>query len=72
MTTHSLICNITEKSKPKGEIIVKLPAKAQREIDSWKKKAVKRDDGSKIILLELKAYQDDIIIQDADNHISFD
>lgn len=63
---------ITEKSGPKGQIIVALPVKIQRECGSWTKKAVKKNDGTKIILLEFKGFQEDTHIKEADTNLSFD
>lgn len=71
LTTELLNSGITENSYPKGSIIVQLPSQVQREIGTWKKKAVKRNDGSKIALLEFKGYMQQQIIDEADTSIIF-
>lgn len=71
LTSHLRKFGITENSFPKGKIVVKLPIRVQREIGSWKKKAISKPD-TKIILLQLKGFQEDLIIRDADTRIVFD
>lgn len=72
LTTHLLDFQITENTNPKGTISVLLPIRVQREVGSWTKKAVKKSDGTRIVLLEFKAYQESLIIKDADTTINFD
>lgn len=72
LTTQLLSSGITEKSLSKGKIIIPLPIKIQREIGTWKKKAVKKSDGTRIVLLEFKGYQENTHIKEADTTISFD
>lgn len=71
LTTHLLQLGITENSSPKGQTTISLPLKVQREVGSWNKKAIKRDDGNMIILLQLKGFQENITIRDADTAIDF-
>lgn len=69
--SYLLNCGITENSKPKGRLTVKLPIQVQRENGTWTKKGVQKDDGTRIVMLELKGYQECIIIKDADKSIQF-
>lgn len=72
LVSHLLNEEITENSFPRGRISIKLPVAVVREVDGWVKKPIKKKDGSKIVLLELKAYQDKSIIKDSDTSIIFD
>lgn len=72
LVSHLLSEEITENSFPRGRISIKLPVAVVRDVDGWIKKAIKKQDGSKIVLLELKAYQDKSIIKDSDTTIVFD
>lgn len=72
LTSHLLNCGLTVNSKPRGKITVTLPLKVQREIGTWKQQPIKKADGSRIVLIELKGYQENVIINDADTSINFD
>ncbi len=72
MQSHMLACGITENSKPRERVMIRLPVQIQRENGTWVKKAVKKPDGTRIALLEFKAYQECLIINDADTKINFD
>ncbi len=72
LVTHLLAEGVTPNSKSRGMIQVKLPAKVQRENNTWTKRAINKQDGSKVIFLELKCYQDEPYINDADFSIKFD
>lgn len=63
-------CEFSEVSRPKGNMVVPLPIKVQREVGTWTKEGFKLDDCN-IILLEFKAYQKKLIIEDADTSINF-
>lgn len=63
---------ITENTFPRGIIKIKLPVKVQKEIGTWKKKAVTRSNGTKIIILEFTGFQQQQIIDEADTTITFD
>lgn len=65
-----LDCEFSEVSKPKGSMVVPLPIKVQRENGTWTKEGFKIEE-SNIILLEFKAYQKKLIIDDADTSITF-
>jgi hypothetical protein len=70
-TSELLNMGITENSNPKGAIIVQLPIKVQTDIGSWKKRAIKKENGTKIAFLEFKGFQQQQIINEADTTISF-
>lgn len=72
LSSHLLGIGVTENSQPKGKIVVNLPTKVVRDIEGWTKRAVKKPDGTKIVLLEFKAFQDKSIIKHLDTSISFD
>lgn len=72
MISHLLENGITNNSAPKGAINLTLPCRVQREIGSWKSKAVKKSDGTKIVLLEFRCFQIKKIIEDANTSIKFD
>lgn len=72
LISHLLSSGVSLKSRPRGKVAIKLPERVQREVGSWVKHAIKGPDGSKIILMEFKAYQEDIIIKTADTTINFD
>lgn len=72
LSIQLLESGISEKSIPKGKIIVALPIKVQREVGSWTKKTETKIDGTKIIFLEFKGYQEKQIIKDADTSLVFD
>lgn len=72
---HSFVSNalqsgVTDNSNPQAEIIVDLPQKVQRNTTSLKKEAININD-TKIILLELSAYQKSLIFDNADTSINF-
>lgn len=68
--TRLLECGFSEKSTPTGTIVIRLPMKVQRENDTWTKEGIKCDE-SNIVLLEFKAYQKKLFIEDADTSITF-
>lgn len=72
MVTHLLSSGITEKSRPRGKILISLPIKVQREMDTWQKHAIKCPDGTKVALLEFRAYQENTVIKHADTSLCFD
>lgn len=72
LTSHLLSIGITKKSKPRGKIAIDLPIQVQREVESWKKKAVICPDGTKVCILEFKAFQEEPIIKFADTSLCFD
>lgn len=72
MTSMLLKCGITETSPPKGKIFVKLPIRVQREVGSWVAKPVKIEDGTRILLIKLTGFQNNIIIKDSFGKINFD
>lgn len=72
MSTHLLSSGITEKSNPTGRIVIKLPIRVMREEETWTKKPIKKDDGTRIVLLEFKGYGEKNHIKCADTTISFD
>lgn len=72
LKSQLLKMGFTKNFAPKGKIVVKLPQKVQREVGSWAKTAVKKFDGSRIVLLEFKAFQEQLVIKDADKFINFD
>lgn len=63
---------ITENTIPRGSITVTLPMTVQREVGTWTKKAISKEDGTQIVLLQFRGYQQNIIINDADTSIHFD
>lgn len=72
LTTQLLENGVTEKSNPKCAVKIYLPLKIQREAGSWTKKAIQKVDGSKVVLLEFKGYQESSYIKDVDTNILFD
>lgn len=72
LSMQLLESGITEKSIPRGKIIVTLPIKVQREVGSWTKKTESKSDGTKIVFLQFKGYQEKQIIKDADTSLVFD
>lgn len=72
MMTELLNSGITQNSYPKGSIIIQLPICVQKEIGTWKKNAVKKEDGTRIALLEFKGFMQQQHIEEADTSISFD
>lgn len=72
LSTQLLAEGISEKSIPRGKMIVSLPIKVQREVGSWTKKAVTKPDGTRIVLLQFKGYQENLIINDADTRLIFE
>lgn len=50
--THLLSLGITDASRPKDKIEITLPNPVLREIETWKKRAIKCADGTQIALLE--------------------
>lgn len=73
---HGFVSNmielgVTENSKPRGKMIIKLPCQVKREIGSWKKQAVNVEE-TKMILLEFTAYQKSLLVNDMDTSLTFD
>lgn len=71
LQTQNLATGITEKSKPKGRIGVKLPIRVQRESNTWTKRPIAKNDGTRIALLEFKGFQENIHIKEADTYLRF-
>lgn len=69
--TYLLSRGITSASRPKGKVEITLPIRVQREIETWKKHAIKCGDGTQIVLLEFQAFQENAIIKHADTSLSF-
>lgn len=72
LTSALLKAGITANSSPKGQIIVDLPLRVQREVGSWTKNAKTKRDGTKVIVLQFLGFQEKIIIKEADTRINFD
>lgn len=70
-TSHLLELGITEKSNPKGKIIIDLPTQVQREVGTWSKSGLTINE-TKIVVLEFKAFTKTRIIDDADTTIRFE
>lgn len=68
--SHLIDCGVTEKSTLEAGITVELPRQVQRENDSWTMEKVVVSD-TKIIILEFSAYQNSLIINDADTSLDF-
>lgn len=71
LQTQNLEIMITEKSKPKGKIGVKLPIRVQRESNTWSKRAISKNDGTRIALLEFQGFQEELHIKEADTSLRF-
>lgn len=65
-----LECGYSEKSTPSGSMVIFLPIKVQRENETWTKEGIKCGD-TNVVLLEFKAFQKKIFIEDADTSITF-
>jgi hypothetical protein len=63
---------ITENTFPTGLIKVKLPIKVQKEVGTWTKEAIKANDGTRVVVVEFKGFQQQQIIKEADTTISFE
>lgn len=72
LSSNLLADGITTKSNPTGHFIVNLPMRVQREGGTWKKTAIKKEDGTRIALIELKGFQPEKIIEDEDTSFRFD
>lgn len=70
LKSHLLECGLTEKSRPQGKMVIKLPIKVQRESGTWSKCGIVHQE-SKVILLEFKAFQKAPVINDEDTSINF-
>lgn len=62
----------TKKCCPRGKIVISLPMKVQKEEEFWKIQPIKRENGTRIALLEFKGFQDKPHTRDADTSITFD
>lgn len=72
LTSHLLSLGLTKKSRPRGKIAIDLPIQVQREVQTWQKHAITCPDGTKVCLLEFKAFQEDTFIKHADTSLCFD
>lgn len=73
---HAFLSNwlesgVTENSQPAGKMTIFLPCKVKREIGSWQKKAMTVNE-TKVIMLEFTAYQNALLVNDADTSLNFD
>lgn len=68
---HLLQLGITENSKPRGQITITLPIRVQREVNTWSWKGIKKGD-TKMVILEFRGYQANLIINDVDTTITFE
>lgn len=71
LTSQLLSKGITDHSRPKGNILIDLPIQVQRDDSTWTFRAIKKEDGSRIALIELKGYPEDAHLQDANRTLSF-
>ncbi|KAJ6636938.1 hypothetical protein Bhyg_09664 [Pseudolycoriella hygida] len=61
---------ISEKAKPTGCIIVRLPVKVQREVGTWEYEGMRMND-TDAILFSFKAFQKRAVIEDANTKVTF-
>lgn len=54
----------------KGSVVISLPVRVQRELGSFKKYGVKSDD-TKVVMIEFKAFQKKLVVDDANTSITF-
>lgn len=71
MTTKLLQTGITEGKLPRGEWKIPLPIKVRREVTSYSMSKIVRG-SAKILFLRFTAYQNDVIIENANRTMRFD
>lgn len=70
MSAELIKREISEKKKPVGSIIIRLPMKVQREVGTWEYEGI-RMNGTDAILFQFKAYQAKTVIEDAVTRVNF-
>lgn len=70
LTSHLLENGITENSKPEGQWVIPLPLQVRREVTSYTMTKIAFE-STNIMMLKFTAYQNDVIIENANRTMTF-